>query len=951
MSERVDELIERGETRELGIFVPAIMSAGLVFSLVALVQDGLNRRRWTAQNRRTAVAALALADLVRTGVEPGRDVVRPWLRSRAAYAALGPAATVGAVLLGIGATENYLRDDGYVAGIAWLWALSILVSVALLVGGLAAVAIVVRWPRPPVWVLPFLVRTPLARRPTALDERAPATRAAIAAAWAAVMLVLLAGIVTELPSVVSGSDIRFADAIAGWSLPPVLDVAWFGRVEVVLAFAIVALILGHRCTVFSVAYLVAVTFVFLFGFLVQAAVQRDRPLGVWLTGITTFPSVPLAQAVVIAALVPVAVRISTHRRRFVVPTALALGAGAVVTAVVLVHERYIWPTDVVGGVLSGLTTTFVVAWALAHRRWHAPCDDCPWSHEEEEATGRVGLIVLSHEWTVGLKRGAITLTLVVVGILVFLALRFGIPQDPEGGMVGSQLAQPLQVALLALMAIGAFVAFRWAEAGAIVVALGGIGLAVLSATEYPPAVALAVAATALAPGFMLWLAWQRLASGRRIWYVALIATLALTGGYLGASAIYAHFFGPTHPASALPLQRVSRTQWAWSGAVEPTRATIVGRVVHDAGHAHVELTPVDGGDAVSSPRVSVPGNRIVHLTADGLRPGTRYEWRVVVDGGRDTSRGRGRLSTPTGGAQSFTIVAGACARSGSNGRVWEAMRRENPDLTVLLGDLFYENIERNDVDTFLAAYDRVLTQPAVAALVQDAPVAYVWDDHDYGPNDGDASSPSREAARDAYRAAVPHSKLAPAGPVAQAFTVGRVRFVMTDARSNRTATSMLGEEQTEWFLDELVASSRTHALVVWVNSVPWIGRADPGSDSWSGYPKDRARIAEVIDGAGIRNLVMLAGDAHMVAIDDGSNSGYAESGGGGFPLLHAAALDRPGSVKGGPYSEGAHPGGGQYGVLRIDDDGTTVTVHLAGKTWKGKTLVSYRFTVPGGPPA
>jgi hypothetical protein len=157
---------------------------------------------------------------------------------------------------------------------------------------------------------------------------------------------------------------------------------------------------------------------------------------------------------------------------------------------------------------------------------------------------------------------------------------------------------------------------------------------------------------------------------------------------------------------------------------------------------------------------------------------------------------------------------------------------------------------------------------------------------------------------------------------------------------------MLGETQLEWFLREVTSASRTHSLVVWVNSVPWIGRARPGADGWAGYPSERRRIANVIADAHIRNLVMVAGDAHMVAIDDGSHSDYSRHGGGGFPVFHAAAIDRPGGVKGGPYSEGAVPGGGQFGVLRIRDDGTNVAVEMVAMNWKGERLLRYEFTVP-----
>ena len=91
---------------------------------------------------------------------------------------------------------------------------------------------------------------------------------------------------------------------------------------------------------------------------------------------------------------------------------------------------------------------------------------------------------------------------------------------------------------------------------------------------------------------------------------------------------------------------------------------------------------------------------------------------------------------------------------------------------------------------------------------------------------------------------------------------------------------------------------------------------------------------------------MISGDAHMVALDDGSNSDYSASGRAAFPVLHAAALDRPGSEKGGPYSHGAFPGGGQFGHLAIDDDGQRMHATLTGRDWRNRILVEHSWTVP-----
>jgi hypothetical protein len=129
--------------------------------------------------------------------------------------------------------------------------------------------------------------------------------------------------------------------------------------------------------------------------------------------------------------------------------------------------------------------------------------------------------------------------------------------------------------------------------------------------------------------------------------------------------------------------------------------------------------------------------------------------------------------------------------------------------------------------------------------------------------------------------------------------------------------------------------------VVLVSSVPWIGAY---GDSWGAYSAERQEIANFIANHQIDNLVMVAGDAHMVAIDDGTNTDYSKQQAGGFPLLHAGALDRPGSIKGGPYSEGTFPGAGQFGLLDVTDDGETISVRLSGHTWDGHELVSLQFT-------
>jgi phosphodiesterase/alkaline phosphatase D-like protein len=210
-----------------------------------------------------------------------------------------------------------------------------------------------------------------------------------------------------------------------------------------------------------------------------------------------------------------------------------------------------------------------------------------------------------------------------------------------------------------------------------------------------------------------------------------------------------------------------------------------------------------------------------------------------------------------------------------------------------------------------------------------------------------------------YREYVPHYSIPPGeNPINQAFTVGRARFILMDTRSARSpageadgpAKTMLGDAQQAWLEDELLAADEQYPLIVLVSSVPWIHAPSAGSDDWAGYTTERAEIADFIAEHDIDGLVMVAGDAHMVALDDGTHSDYSASHNASFPVFHAGALDRAGSDKGGPYSEGSWPGPGHYGMIEVDDSGgAEIEVTLRGMTYAGDELVSHSFTVDAEP--
>ena len=147
-----------------------------------------------------------------------------------------------------------------------------------------------------------------------------------------------------------------------------------------------------------------------------------------------------------------------------------------------------------------------------------------------------------------------------------------------------------------------------------------------------------------------------------------------------------------------------------------------------------------------------------------------------------------RFRTFPQGPASFTFAVGADSRTGSNGMVYDAVRRTRPLLYLNVGDFFYGDVDRDDPDLYRRQYDSNLTAPAQAVLYASAPVAYTWGDHDFAGNDADGTAPGKPAAMEVYRQYVPHYPLqaGATSPIFQAFTVGDVRFVLTDNRSQRS---------------------------------------------------------------------------------------------------------------------------------------------------------------------
>ena len=351
------------------------------------------------------------------------------------------------------------------------------------------------------------------------------------------------------------------------------------------------------------------------------------------------------------------------------------------------------------------------------------------------------------------------------------------------------------------------------------------------------------------------------------------------------------------------------------------------------------------GTVISTPEKPTDNFGLIKFSISGLLENTRYYVRIVDSLLNPIDSYIGSFKTPANGAHSFKFGFGSCSWSNStiasNLRIYDNIANKalsnELDFFFHLGDMHYRDISTNDESLFQDAFDDVFAASRQNNCWKNLAMYYMWDDHDYGPNDSDKNSPSRNAATAAFRRRVPSPELAnnsANGAVYYSFIRGRVKFIVTDIRSEREPKGAFpsndplqkpfSDSQKQWFFDEMLAAKDSEQIIVWINTKPWISSTVNGKDDWGGYHAARVGIADFIQNNGLRDsIVVLSGDMHALAYDDGSSSNNF----GDLKVCHAAPLDQESRPKGGPYTLGPitqDSGTGwstQYGIIEVTDNG------------------------------
>jgi alkaline phosphatase D len=255
------------------------------------------------------------------------------------------------------------------------------------------------------------------------------------------------------------------------------------------------------------------------------------------------------------------------------------------------------------------------------------------------------------------------------------------------------------------------------------------------------------------------------------------------------------------------------------------------------------------------------------------------------------------------GAAISRIAFGTCADEKLPQPIWRAVRAWQPEFFIFAGDNVYGGVRRHDLAELQEAYARAQQhQEFMDFITGQQHHTAIWDDHDFGVNDGGVENPFKQEAKDAFlefwRAPADdirrrrdglyhHLTLGPAGQRVQIILLdtrwfrsplritdmrgapGRERFLPDDDPTK----TILGEAQWDWLGQCLQEPAELRLIVSSVQVVV----EGHGWERWGNFPLERQRLYDLIASTKARGVVFLSGDRHIGAL-------YRESQGTAYPL-------------------------------------------------------------------
>ncbi len=231
------------------------------------------------------------------------------------------------------------------------------------------------------------------------------------------------------------------------------------------------------------------------------------------------------------------------------------------------------------------------------------------------------------------------------------------------------------------------------------------------------------------------------------------------------------------------------------------------------------------------------------------------------------------------------IAFGSCSDEDQPQPMWKYIVANEADLWIWLGDMIYG--DSDDPKVLEDKYNQQLANEEYQKLQTSTPIIGIWDDHDYGENDGDKhfviKRESKELMVD-FLDVPEDAKVRQREGAYQSYTFGegnkKVKILLLDARyfrdelkknvltkgqkyqKNETG-DVLGESQWKWLEDELTDSEAAiHIIGCGIQVIP----TQHNYEKWANFPSAHQRLYDLLNQTQPNRAILLSGDRHIAEV-------------------------------------------------------------------------------------
>ena len=308
------------------------------------------------------------------------------------------------------------------------------------------------------------------------------------------------------------------------------------------------------------------------------------------------------------------------------------------------------------------------------------------------------------------------------------------------------------------------------------------------------------------------------------------------------------------------------------------------------------------------------------------------------------------------------VAFGSCLKiENSTEQLWDSILSSKPNLFIFAGDNVYA--DSSDPAVLQKYYDRLANDSGFRRLRSRVPLLAVYDDHDYGLDNGGKENPIR---KEAAKACLDFFQVPQSDPrrkregVYGTYTYGpegkRIQVILLDTRyfrdplikvnkslgpygpNSNINASLLGKEQWLWLEKALQKSADVRLLVSSIQVIP----DKRGYESWGNFPYERQKLFNLIKSTNAHGVLLLSGDSHFSEL-----SCYKS---GAYPLyeITSSAMAHHHNTKDGKatkYSgfpneyrvKGSDYTAGNFGVVSIDWKGNDTSIQIELKSTAGSS--------------